>query len=80
MTYRLKLLTHRHPILLRPTACIGLKNYWPPAVWIDGEEHAIISPDCINFIRLENEINKLINELEIIKRQGKKYFEKELKK
>lgn len=79
MTYRLKLLSHQHPILLGPRACIGLKNYFPPAIWIDGKEHTIISPDCANFSALEYEINKLIKELGTIKKQGKKYFDKELK-
>jgi len=80
MTYRFKLLFHHHPILLGPRACISLKKYFPQATWIDGKKHTIISPDCSNFRAFEFEINKLIKELETIKIQAKKYFEKELNK
>ena len=62
MTYRFKLLSQHHPILLGSRACIGLKNYFPTAIWTDGKEHTIISPDCANFSALEYEINKLIKD------------------
>lgn len=72
MTYRLKLL--RLQTVPGVRACIALKNYSTIG------DNSIISPNCINFKNLENEINKLIKELETIKKQGKKFFEKELNK
>jgi len=43
-------------------------------------EFKTISPDCATFGELEIEVNRLIKELETIKRQGKKFFEKEREK
>ena len=66
MTYRLKPI-FEHTIV-GPRAAIALKKY------SNIGDAIIISPNCASFSEFENQINKLIAELEIIKKQGKKFM------
>ena len=68
---------------LGPRAYIALKHPSDTIKWKEGKkeiEFKTISPDCATFGELEIEVNRLIKELETIKRQGKKFFEKEREK
>jgi len=68
---------------LGPIAYIAIKHPSDTIKWKKGKkeiEFTTISPECVIFRELELEINRLINELETIKKQGKKFFEKEMKK
>jgi len=53
--------------------------------WIDKSgkkelDFTVISPDCASFSDYECAINSLIQELDIIKNQAKKFFQKEQEK
>jgi hypothetical protein len=70
------------PIVLGPRVYIALKTYGTK-VWRKGNkeiEFTTISPECVTLKEFEYQINRLIEELETIKKQGKIFFEKELKK
>jgi hypothetical protein len=70
------------PIVLGPIAYISFKNVGTKKC-IRGKEEIefiAISFECVTFNDLENEVNRLIKELEIIKKQGRKFFEKEIGK
>ncbi|MGD0827515.1 MAG: hypothetical protein ABSA09_05450 [Desulfobaccales bacterium] len=71
MTYRFKPICEH--TIVGPIAAIALKKY------SNIGDVIIISPNCASFSEFENQINKLIAELETIKKQGKKFFEKEQK-
>ena len=71
MTYTLKPI-FEHTIV-GPRAAIVLKTYGSIGDVI------IISPNCAGFAEFEYQVNKLIAELETIKKQGKKFFEKRQK-
>jgi hypothetical protein len=43
-------------------------------------DFTVISADCYSFSEFESEANKLIKELETIKKQAKKFFRKEKEK
>lgn len=43
------------------------------------EEFTVITNECVSFSEFEGQINILIKELNIIKKQGKKFFNKENK-
>jgi hypothetical protein len=66
-----------------PIAFIAIKHLSDRKKWKKGKEKIefeTISPDCPNYPELEIEVNRLIKELETIKKQGKKFFENEMKK
>lgn len=68
---------------LGPTAYIAIKHPSDTLKWKEGKkefEFETISPECATFRELELEVDRLIKELETIKRQGKKFFEIERKK
>ena len=68
---------------LGPRAYIAIKHPSDTIKRKEGKneiEFKTISPDCATFGELEIEVNRLIKELETIKKQGKKFFEKEKEK
>ncbi|MHB8067223.1 MAG: hypothetical protein ACYDIC_04885 [Desulfobaccales bacterium] len=70
------------PIVIGPRAYIALKTYGT-TVWRDGKkeiEFTTISPECVTPREFEYEVDRLIKELETIKKQRKKFFQKELEK
>ena len=69
-------------IVLGPRVYIALKTYGT-TIWRKGNEEiefTTSSPECANFRELELEVDRLIKELETIKKQGKRFFEKEIQK
>jgi hypothetical protein len=71
------------PIGLGSRAYIAIKHPSETIKWKEGKneiEFKTISPECAIFEELELEVNRLIKELETIKKQGKKFFEKEKEK
>ncbi|MDP3183280.1 MAG: hypothetical protein Q8M54_10765 [Desulfobaccales bacterium] len=71
------------PTGLGPRAYIAIKHPSDRIKWKEGKneiEFDTISFDCSIFEELEREVNRLIKELETIKNQGKKFFEKETEK
>jgi hypothetical protein len=71
------------PTGLGPKAYIAVKHPSDRITWKEGKnkiEIDTISPDCKIFAELESEVDRLIKELETIKKQGKKFFEKEIQK
>ncbi len=71
------------PIGLGPRAYIAIKHPSDTIKYKEGKneiEFKTISPDCATYSELEREVNRLIKELETIKRQGKTFFEKESEK
>jgi hypothetical protein len=86
-TWNLQLLSfpknYKGIIGLGPAAYIALKHPSDTLTWKEGKsefEFKTLSPECVIFEELEHEVNRLIKELETIKRQGKKFFEKEREK
>lgn len=64
-------------------AYIALRHPSDTLKWKEGKkelEFKTISPECATFMELEIEVNRLIKELETIKKQGKRFFEKEIQK
>ncbi len=84
VTSSFKLLTYPYnkSIAFGPRVCIALNSYGTKT-WPKGnkeEKFETISIVCINVADLEHEINRLIRELEKIKRQGQQFFKRELEK
>ena len=71
------------PTGLGPRAYIAVKHPSDRIKYKEGKneiEVDTISPDCTIFEELEFQVDRLIKELETIKKQGKKFFEKEIQK
>lgn len=71
------------PTGLGPRAYIAIKHPSDRIKWREGKieiEFDTISPDCTIFEELEFHVDRLTKELETIKKQGKRFFEKEIQK
>jgi hypothetical protein len=71
------------PTGLGPRAYVAVKHPSDRIKYKEGKneiEIDTISPECATFMEFEIEVNRLIKELETIKKQGKRFFEKEIQK
>ena len=85
-TYYLRLLDfpgnyEKGPYIYGPRAYVAIKaslqEKWKDKSGNKEVDFTVISPDCVSFSEFESEANKLIKELETIKKQAKKFFQKE---
>ncbi|MGA9822009.1 MAG: hypothetical protein ACLP7A_10820 [Desulfobaccales bacterium] len=76
------LLLPRTALAKTPTAYIAIKNSQPLHYTMNDKivEERIISPDLVTFGELEIHINSLIDELHKIKAEGKKFFERQMRR
>jgi len=88
-TYYLQLLDfpgnyEKGPNVYGPRAYVAIKassqEKWKDKSGDKEVNFTVISPDCASFDEFESEVNKLIKELETIKKQAKKFFQKQKEK
>ncbi len=69
--------------LTGPRAFIALKTYTTHSFKVKSGKRMdfkLLSPDCVTFNELEYQADRLIQELEEIKKKGKLFFQKEKEK
>jgi len=63
-----------------PRVCIALESYataeWPCESGKKKRKFLIISPDCVTPREIDGEVNRLIQELEKIRKQSKRFFQR----
>jgi len=63
-----------------PSAYVALKTWSKPELKNDEDGFIVISSECVTFDEFQYEVDRLIKELETIKKQAKRFFQKDKEK